>query len=78
MPRFKTAAFSSPNNFNLYFPAIVAIKHNPQIRALGARMQGRGKCPMEIIGAAMRKLVHIAYGVLRSGSPFNPELAKTA
>ncbi len=62
----------------LYFPAIVAIKHNPQIRALGVRMRGRGKCPMEIIGAAMRKLVHIAYGVLKSGRPFNPEMANTA
>lgn len=62
----------------LYFPAIVAIKHNPQIRALGVRMKGRGKCPMEVIGAAMRKLLHIAYGVLKSGRPFDPELAKTA
>jgi len=62
----------------LYFPAIVAIKHNPQIRALGVRMKGRGKCPMQIIGAAMRKLVHIAYGVLKSGRPFDPEMAKTA
>jgi len=62
----------------LYFPAIVAIKHNPQIRALGERMKGRGKCPMEIIGAAMRKLVHIAYGVLKSGRPFDPEMSKTA
>jgi transposase len=62
----------------LYFPAIVAIEHNPHIRALGVRMKGRGKCPMEIIGAAMRKLVHIAYGVLKSGRPFNPEMAKTA
>lgn len=62
----------------LYFPAIVAIKHNPQIRALGVRLKGRGKCPMEIIGAAMRKLVHIAYGVLKSGRPFDPEMAKTA
>jgi transposase len=62
----------------LYFPAIVAIKHNPHIRALSARMKGRGKCPMEIIGAAMRKLVHIAYGVLKSGRPFDPEMAKTA
>jgi hypothetical protein len=33
---------------------------------------------MEIIGAAMRKLVHIAYGVLKSGRPFDPELVKTA
>jgi transposase len=62
----------------LYFPAIVAIKHNPQIRALGMRMKGRGKCSMEIIAAAMRKLVHIAYGVLKSGRPFDPEMAKTA
>jgi len=51
----------------LYFPAIVAIKHNPQIRALGERLKERGKCPMQIIGAAMRKLVHIAYGVLKGG-----------
>lgn len=62
----------------LYFPAIVAIRHNPKIRALGMRMKERGKCPMQIIGAAMRKLVHIAYGVLKSGRPFDPELAKTA
>ena len=61
----------------LYFPAIVAIKHNPQIRALGMRMKGRGKCPMEIIGAAMRKLLHIAYGVLKSGRPFDPSIVKT-
>ncbi len=62
----------------LYFPAIVAIKHNPQIKALGVRMKERGKCAMEIIAAAMRKLVHLAYGVLKSGRPFDPEMAKTA
>ncbi|HEX8652907.1 MAG TPA: IS110 family transposase, partial [Pyrinomonadaceae bacterium] len=38
----------------------------------------RGKCPMQIIGAAMRKLIHIAYGVLKSGRPFDPSLVKTA
>jgi transposase len=62
----------------LYFPAIVAMKHNPQIKALGTRLKERGKCPMQIIGAAMRKLIHIAYGVLKSGRPFDPELLKTA
>lgn len=30
---------------------------------------------MVIIGAAMRKLVHLAYGVLKSGRPFNPKYA---
>jgi transposase len=61
----------------LYFPAIAAIKHNPYIKELGERLRGRGKCPMQVIGAAMRKLIHIAYGVLKSGRPFDPEL-KTA
>jgi hypothetical protein len=33
---------------------------------------------MVIIGAAMRKLIHIAYGVLKSGKAFDPHHAKTA
>ena len=61
----------------LYFPAIAAIRYNPPVRAMSERLKERGKCPMQIIGAAMRKLVHIAYGVLKSGKPFDPEL-KTA
>jgi transposase len=61
----------------LYFPAIAAIKYNPHIKAMSVRLRERGKCPMQIIGAAMRKLVHIAYGVLKSGKPFDPEM-KTA
>ena len=61
----------------LYFPAVVAMRHNPRVRAMSERLKERGKCPMQIIGAAMRKLVHLAYGVLKSGRPFDPEL-KTA
>jgi hypothetical protein len=30
----------------------------------------RGKPPMVIIGAAMRKLIHLAGGVLKSGRPY--------
>jgi transposase len=61
----------------LYFPAITAIRHNPYIKEMSKRLRGRGKCPMQVIGAAMRKLIHLAYGVLKSGRPFDPEL-KTA
>jgi transposase len=61
-----------------YFPAIVATQHNPIVKAMSARMKERGKCPMVIIGAAMRKLIHNAYGVLKSGKPFDPHHAKTA
>jgi hypothetical protein len=36
----------------------------------------RGKHKMVIKGAAMRKLVHLAYGVLKSGRPFDPDFVK--
>lgn len=62
----------------LYFPAIAAIKYNPSIKAMSVRLKERGLCPMQIIGAAMRKLVHLAYGVLKSGKPFDPSMVKTA
>jgi len=62
----------------LYFPAIVATQHNPIIRAVSERLRERGKCPMLIVGAAMRKLIHIVYGVLKSGRPFDPDYGKTA
>lgn len=62
----------------LYFPAIVATQHNPLIKAMSERLRERGKCPMLIIGAAMRKLIHIAYGVLKSGKPFDPDHVKAA
>lgn len=62
----------------LYFPAIVATRHNPVIKAMSERLRQRGKCPMQIVGAAMRKLIHIAYGVLKSGKPFDPNYGKTA
>jgi hypothetical protein len=33
---------------------------------------------MAVIGAARRKLVHLAHGVLKSGKPFDPEWAQKA
>jgi transposase len=56
----------------LYFPAIVAKQHNPIIRDFCQRLAQRGKQGMLIIGAAMRKLLHLAYGVLKSGKAFDP------
>ena len=38
----------------LYFPAIAAIGHNPYVREMGERLRARGKCPMQVIGAATR------------------------
>ncbi|MCS3685225.1 transposase, partial [Salinibacter ruber] len=38
------------------------------------RLKKRGKKKMVVIGAAMRKLLHICYGVLKSDRPFDPSL----
>jgi transposase len=58
----------------LYFPAIVAMKWNPAIRSFTGRLAARGKRPMVVIAAAMRKLLVLAYGVVKSGRPFDPGL----
>ncbi len=56
----------------LYMPALVAMRFNPVIHVFCQRLRERGKCSMVIIGAVMRKLLHLAYGVLKSRQPFNP------
>ncbi|WMT46210.1 MAG: IS110 family transposase [Acidithiobacillus caldus] len=59
----------------LYMPAIVAKRHNPAIAAFCNRLLLNGKRPMQVVVAAMRKLLHLAFGVLKSGKPFDPEFA---
>jgi len=56
----------------LYFPAVTALRHNPTIRAVRDRLRAAGKPTMVIIGAAMRKLIHLAFGVLKSGKAYEP------
>jgi transposase len=59
----------------LYFPAIAAMRCNPSLQPLAQRLREAGKPPMLIIGAAMRKLIHLAFGVLKSGRVYDPKLA---
>ncbi len=58
----------------LYMPAIVAMRHNPVMAAFAQRLLARGKPKMVVIGAIMRKLIHLAFGVLKSGKPFDPKI----
>ena len=58
----------------LYMPAVVAMTKSAWGKAFASRLVAAGKPKMLIIGALMRKLVTIAYGVLKSGQPFNPAL----
>jgi transposase len=62
----------------LYFPAVTALRCSPFFQAWAKGLRERGKCKMSVIGAAMRKLIHLAYGVLKTGQPFDPEWIKTA
>lgn len=59
----------------LYFPAMTALRFNPIIRVLRERLEQKGKAKMAILGAAMRKLLHLVFGVLRSGKPFDPNFS---
>jgi transposase len=62
----------------LYFPAVTALRCSPFFRQWAEGLRQRGKSKMAVIGAAMRKLVHLAYGVLKTGKPFDPEWAQKA
>lgn len=62
----------------LYFPAITALRCSAFFQHWAQGLRERGKSKMSVIGAVMRKLIHIAYGVLKSGRPFDPEIAKAA
>ena len=60
----------------LYFPAINACRFNPDIRLFRERMLARGKVKMQTVGAAMRKLVHICFGVLKHQSVYEARVAE--
>ena len=56
-------------------PALVALRYNPVIKKMKVRLTEAGKSKITIVGAAMRKLAHLVYGVLKNGVPFDEKLA---
>lgn len=58
----------------LFFPSMVALRYNPTMIKLKGRLTLQGKAKMVIIGAAMRKLIHVIFGVLKNNTPFNENL----
>lgn len=60
----------------LFMPAMVALQHNPTIKAFGERLGSNGLTRKAVVAASMHKLVHLLYGVVRSGLPFDPIRAK--
>jgi transposase len=59
----------------LYFPAITGKTHNPILTKMAERLASRGITGLSAIAALMRKLLQLAYGVLKSQRPFDPNYA---
>jgi len=59
----------------LYTAAIVATQNNPHVRALYTRLCAKGKAKMAALGAAMRKLVHLCFGVLKHQTTYQSNWA---
>lgn len=60
----------------IYFPAIVAKNHNPYMQAFSDKLKRKGKHTMVIIGAIMRKLLHVVFGILKHNKAFDLECLK--
>jgi transposase len=56
----------------LWMAALSAIRHNPAVRALYARVVAKNPDKKaKAIGHAMRKLLHLAFAIWKSGKPFD-------
>lgn len=58
----------------LYMPAMVTLYRTEWGKRFRERLAANGKPPMLIIGAMMRKLIHVAFGILKSEKTFDPAL----
>lgn len=68
---------TEPSNLRkaLYCPAIVAKTHNPLFKEFTKKLSSKGKPTKVIIVAIMRKLLYVAFGVIKNKPQFNPNLA---
>ena len=57
----------------LYMAAIVASQYNPDIIDQRQRLLAAGKTKMQALGAGMRKLVHICFGVIKNQTKYYPQ-----
>lgn len=64
--------------YALYLPAMAALRSNKEFKELAARLTERGLKKMQIIAAAMHKLIRIAHGVLKNQQAYDPNYASAA
>jgi transposase len=58
----------------LYLAAVTATRYNLDIKAQYERLTGKGKSKMSALGAVMRKLVQICFGVLKHQKTYQPQM----
>lgn len=59
---------------SFYMPTLTAMRFNPILKNFTDRLSEKGKPKMVIVVAAMRKLLHIIYGILKTQTPFNAQI----
>jgi transposase len=57
----------------LYMPALVAIKHDANVKAFYSKLIAAGKKPLQAIVAVMRKLLQALWGMLKNDQTWNGE-----
>ena len=55
----------------LYLPALVAVRHDPHLRAFYQRLLARGKEKLQALVAVMRKLLHAIFGIFKHRQSFD-------
>src|SRR5262249_13207821 len=60
----------------LYLPTLTAVCLHPLLQAVCGRLGAAGEPKMRAIGACMRKIVMLCYGVLKTRMPFDPAWSK--
>jgi transposase len=62
----------------LFMPTLVAVRHNPVLKAYYTRLVSQGKCKMVALVAAMRKLICILNAMLKNNQKWNQNFIKMA
>ncbi|WP_445305900.1 hypothetical protein [Microcoleus sp. T3_A4] len=58
----------------LYMPAVVAMRHNPLLKAMSERLLGRGKVKMQVIGAMISEVSALGFWDFKVPKAFRPQL----
>ena len=70
-PRAITKAGNKYLRAALYMPALVAIRHQPNVKAFYDPLIAAAKKPLQAITAVMRKLLHAIWGVWKHDQVFD-------